>query len=234
MNLDMEIEDDETLDGFRGLRIIQKRMGYRYTEDAIRLAGFARVHRGDSVIDMGTGSGIIALAIAQSGVVEKITGLEIQPDVAEVARRNVQLNNFSDRISVVEGDIRLVKSLFKPASFDAAITNPPYLESRGGYAQLKSERAVSRHEILCEMGDVLEAMRYLLKSRGRGACIYPAWRFAEVISEALKRRLQPSRARFIHPSRESRAELLMCEFVKEGRGKFEILPPLFSKEIPSY
>jgi tRNA1Val (adenine37-N6)-methyltransferase len=227
MSLGFEILEDETVDGPYGLKIIQKKNNYRYSQDSIQLLGFARVKGKDEIIDLGTGCGIMALILAKMGIGRRIVGLEIQKELVEVAERNVRINGFKNRIEILEGDIRGVESLFSPASFDYVITNPPYIETRTGFINPGSKRTVARHEVLCTMDDVLNAMGYLLKPMRRGACVYPASRFGELILKAKERRLEPHRVRFVHPNPEGKAELVMVEFIKEGRPRLEVLPPLF-------
>jgi tRNA1Val (adenine37-N6)-methyltransferase len=228
MNLEFKIHEDETLDGPYGLKIIQKKHGYRYSQDSLQLVDFAGVKRNDEIIDLGTGCGVIALILAKRGLGRRIVGLEVQKELVELARRNVILNGFSGKIEIVEGNIRRIKSLFSPNSFDYVITNPPYIEVKGGFIGPESQKAIARHEILCDMKDILEAMHYLLKSLGRGACVYPASRFGELILKAKRKRLEPKRVRFIHPNPTDPAELVMVEFIKEGKNRLEIAPPLFS------
>ena len=224
-----ELQKDETLDGPYGLKILQKKKGYRYSQDSLQLVDFALIKKNDVVIDLGTGCGVMALVLARRGLGKRIIGLEVQTELVELARRSVNLNGFQEKIEIVEGDIKRVKSLFTPSSFDYVITNPPYIEAKSGLISPGSERALARHEILCDMNDVLEAIKYLLKPSKRGSCVYPASRFDDLVIKAKKKRLEPKRVQFVHPSPEEKAELVMVEFIKEGRPGLEILPPLYSK-----
>ncbi|GBD39575.1 Release factor glutamine methyltransferase [bacterium HR37] len=225
----VELREDETIDGPCGLKVIQKKKGYyRYSQDSIQIVDFANVKSKDRVLDLGTGCGIIALLLAKKGSGRKIIGLEIQKELVDIARRNVVLNGFDNKIEIVEGDIRSIKSIFPPDSFDYVISNPPYLKVQPGFKGPISHRAIARHELLCNMGDVLEAMRYVLKSMRKGACVYPASRFVELIVEAKKRGLEPVRVRFVHTEPRRKAELVMVEFVKGGRSILEVLDPIFS------
>ena len=229
MSLELKIKDDETLDGPYGLKILQKKDGYRYSQDSLQLMDFALVKKNDEVIDLGTGCGVMALILARKGFGKRIVGLEIQKELAELARRSVELNGFQKKIEIVEGDIRKVKSLFIPSSFDYVITNPPYIEAKSGLISPGSERALAGHEILCDMNDILEAIKYLLKPSKRGSCVYPASRLDDLIIKAKKKGLEPKKVQFVHPGPEEKAELVMVEFIKEGRPGLEVLPPLYSK-----
>ncbi|HXP52799.1 MAG TPA: methyltransferase domain-containing protein, partial [Bacteroidia bacterium] len=190
MALESELQEDETLDGPHGLKIIQKRYGYRYSQDSLQLADFATIKRDDEVIELGTGCGVMALILARKGLRKRIVGLEIQKELAELSRRSVKLNSFEGRIEIIEGDIRKIKSLFPPNSFDYVITNPPYVKTRSGLISPAPQKALARHEILCNMNDVLEAIGYLLKPLKRGACVYPAARFGELILKSKRKKLE--------------------------------------------
>lgn len=221
-----ELQKDETLDGPYGLKILQKKKGYRYSQDSLQLVDFALIKKNDVVIDLGTGCGVIALVLAKKGLGRRIVGLEVQKELGELARRSVELNGFQEKIKILEGDIRRFKSIFPPSFFDYVITNPPYIEAKSGIISPGSERALARHEILCDMNDVLEAIKYLLKPSKRGSCVYPASRFDELIIKAKKKKLEPKRVQFVYPDLEGKAELAMVEFIKEGKPGLEILPPL--------
>ena len=221
-----ELQKDETLDGPYGLKILQKKKGYRYSQDSLQLVDFALIKKNDVVIDLGTGCGVMALVLARRGLGKRIIGLEVQTELVELARRSVNLNGFQEKIEIVEGDIKRVKPLFTPSSFDYVITNPPYIEAKSGLISPGSERALARHEILCDMNDVLEAIKYLLKPSKRGSCVYPASRFDDLVIKAKKKRLEPKKVQFVYPDLEGKAELAMVEFIKEGRPGLEILPPL--------
>ncbi len=231
MNLEIKIEADETLDGPDGLKIIQKKGYYRYSQDSLQLVDFASIKKNDEIMDLGTGCGVIALILAKRGLVKRIAGLEIQEELAEIARKNVRLNGFQEKIEIVDGNIREIRSLFSPNSFDYVITNPPYIESTAGTRSSGSKKAIARHEILCNMDDVLETTRYLLKSLRRGACIYPAARFGELILKAANKNLLPKRVQFTYSSPKEKAELVMVEFIKEGKPGLEILPPLLEGQF---
>ena len=231
MNLELELEEDETLDGPYGLKIIQKKHGYRYSQDSLQLTDFTHLKKNDEVIELGTGCGVMALILAKRGLGKRIVGVEIQKELAELSRRSVKLNGFEEKIEIIEGDITKVRALFSPNSFDYVITNPPYIETKSGLISPASQKALARHEILCDMNDILEAIRYLLRPLKRGACVYPATRFGELILKSKKKRLEPKRAQFVYPSPKGKAELVMVEFIKEGKPGLEILPPLFSTTL---
>lgn len=223
-----DVNIDETLDGPYGLTIVQKKNGYRYSLDSLLLAEFVATSANMKVADLGTGSGVIAIVLAKKAKVGKVVGIELQRELAETARRNVELNGMGDIIEIVELDLRHVKTHFPCRSFDYVLSNPPYREKDAGKIAPNKEKAIARHEISCTMEDVLDAMKYLLKPQKKGACIYPSWRLAELFTQSRKRRLEPKRIRFVHPSPDEGSELVMVEFTKEGKPGLEALPPIFT------
>ena len=221
-------EAEETLDTlFEGrLRILQKKNGYRFSIDALLLAHFAQPRPADRVMDLGTGCGIIPLIIAFRKKMPKITGVEIQPPLAGLARRNAVLNRLSTRIAIVEADLKNLEGKGWKGNFDLVLSNPPYRKVGVGRVNPRQEKALARHEFKATLQDVLRAAQYLLKEKGRLAMIYPASRAAELIREMLSFHLEPKRLQFVHSRLQEEARLMMVEAFKEGRAQAQILPPL--------
>ncbi|TFG92409.1 MAG: methyltransferase domain-containing protein, partial [Syntrophobacterales bacterium] len=167
--------DGETIDEFfRGrLRVLQKEKGYRFSVDSLLLADFVTLKRGDRVVDLGTGSGIIALILALRFPEASIAEVEIQKDLADMAGRSIALNSLEDRISVCPGDVKEIRKLFDPQSFNAVVFNPPYRRLNSGKINPDSQRAVARHEIRGTIDDFIASAQYLLKDSGRVYIIYP-------------------------------------------------------------
>ena len=155
MNID--IHENERLDDlqYKGLKLLQKKDGFCFGIDAVLLSHFAEVSKNSRVIDLGTGTGVIAVLIAAKRGPREIVGLEIQPEMAEMAKRSVMLNKLTDQVNIVHGDIKEAVGLFGAASFDAVVSNPPYMEKGGGLLNPDDTKAISRHEILCTLEDVV-------------------------------------------------------------------------------
>jgi tRNA1Val (adenine37-N6)-methyltransferase len=222
-------DPEETLDTlFEGrLKILQKKSGYRFSIDALLLAHFAEPRPMDRIIDLGTGCGIIPLILTFRRKAEKIVGVEIQPSLADLARRNAALNRLSSRIKVWEKDLRSLEGKSWKENFDLVLSNPPYRKVGAGRVNPHLEKALARHEFKATLQDVLRAAQYLLKEKGRFTMIYPASRAAELIQEMRQFHLEPKRLRFVHPHLKEEARLTMVEGFKEGRAQLRVLPPLF-------
>lgn len=219
----------ETVDGILDgrLRIIQRKRGYRFSLDALLLAHFVELRDGDDLIDLGTGSGIIALILAQRFRCGRVLGIEIQDDLVVIARRNIVLNGLAGRMEVVPGDVRCPETFCEPQSFSAALFNPPYRRLRSGRTNFDPEKAVARHEIEGTVADFLDAAAYALRPEGHVYAIYPAVRMVELIVRMRACRIEPKRLRLVHSRLDGQAEFVLAEGVKGGREGLSLAPPLF-------
>ncbi len=229
----IQINDDETLDAIMNaaLRLIQKKRGYRFSMDAVLLARSVITKKDDRVVDLGAGCGIIPLILASQGDCGPITGVEIQHDLADLAARNVQLNEKTERIHIVELDIREVKNRFGAESFDVAVSNPPFGKSGGGRVNPNPQRAIARHEVLLNLEELIEAAFYLLKKGGRFHLIYPVPQLARLLFLLKKTGLEPKTLRMVHTSRETAAQLVIIECLKGGGEELKIPQPLYLYEL---
>lgn len=231
VRLELQPGPGETLDTLCGgeVRILQRRAGYRFTLDPVLLTHFAvfegGAHRG-RVIDLGTGSGIIPLILARRLGQREVTGLELQPRLFSLAERNIYLNRVEREVTLVRGDLRRVEELFPAGSFSHVVCNPPYRPRAAGRSSPRMEKALARHELMCELSDVVRAAEYLLPPRGGLCMVYPAARFAELTSELRAFRLEPRTVRMVHPRSNRPAKLVLMHAVKGGRALMTVLPQL--------
>jgi len=219
---------DQTLGG--RLRIIQKKNGYRFSLDALILAHFTALRERDNLIDLGTGSGIIALILTKRFRCGRVLGIEIQEELVELARRNVLLNGLEEEVEMRRGDVRRPEFFCEPQSFSAAVCNPPYRRLRSGRINPDPEKAVARHEIAGTVGDFLAAAVYALRPEGRIQMIYPATRMVQLLAEMRNRRIEPKRLRLVHSRSGGSAAFVLAEGVKGGRERLNVLPPLIIHE----
>jgi len=216
---------------FRGrLKIIQKKKGYRFSIDAAILAKHIRLRATDIAVDLGTGCGIIPLIISLQAPSAHIYGIEIQKDLAELASRNVRLNQMGGRITIVHADMKDFKSYLRPGTVDVVFSNPPYRKVLAGRINPEEERAVARHEIKACLSDVVSVAEGLLKPSGRFVVIYAAERVIDLVIRMRASRLEPKRLRFIHPKQRSGAILAIAEGVKYGNPGLKVDPPIILYE----
>ncbi|MBR6614605.1 MAG: tRNA1(Val) (adenine(37)-N6)-methyltransferase, partial [Lachnospiraceae bacterium] len=190
-----------------GLKIIQKTDGFCFGMDAVLLSGFAHVKRGEKVLDMGTGTGIIPLLLSAKTQGEHFTALEIQKEIAEMAARSVAMNHLEDKIEIVNGDIKEASRIFGAASFDVVTTNPPYMNDAHGLKNPTEVKAISRHEVLCTLEDVVREGAKVLKSGGRMYMVHRPHRLIEIITAMKQYKMEPKRMCMVHPFKDKEANM---------------------------
>ncbi|MFA6309014.1 MAG: tRNA1(Val) (adenine(37)-N6)-methyltransferase [Clostridia bacterium] len=223
------INEDERIDDlqYKGLKLIQKKNGFCFGVDAVLISNFADVKKGDEVIDLGTGTGIIPILIAGKTLAKSITGLEIQPEMSDMARRSVLLNDLSERVMIETGDIKKSLEYFKKASFDVVVTNPPYMNAGGGLLNPSDTKAISRHEILCSLEDVVEISSKLLKPNGLFSMIHRPERLVDIICLMRQYKIEPKYLRFVYPSPYKKANLIMIKGTLFGKPQLNMMGPLY-------
>jgi len=212
---------------YKGLKLIQKDKAFRFGLDAVLLANFVDVKKGSSVIDLGTGTGIISILLAEKTEAASIVGLEIQEEIAEMAQRSVKMNCLEDRVKIVCGDIKDSVDLFGASSFDAVVSNPPYMNQGGGIINISDTKAIARHEILCTLEDVIRSASKLLVPGGKFAMVHRPDRLADIIWLMRNFTIEPKYIRFVHPSPYRKANLLLIKGTRQGRPQLKMMEPLY-------
>jgi tRNA1Val (adenine37-N6)-methyltransferase len=222
------VRPDETLEPFGQGRlwVLQKQRGYRFSIDAVILAGLTTLRPGERVIDLGTGCGIIPLILACRYPEAVLVGVESQPALADLAARNVRLNGFSPRITIEARPMQEVQRCLPPASCQVVVSNPPYRPLGAGRLNPQDEKACARHELQGSLATVAAAARYLLPEKGRLSVIYPAWRTVHLLTLLRSHDLEPKILRFIHSRSHTPARLVWVEARRAGGEELLIPPPL--------
>ena len=192
------------------VRLLQPLRGYRFSVDAVLLADFVPFSRKQRrIVDLGCGVGVVPLILLQQGKVWNALGVEVQTELAELACRNVELNNCTDKLNILHGDLRRIRDLLPPQSADAVTANPPFYPVASGRDNPSEQKAIARREHLCRMTDVVAAAKYLVTNRGRVYFIYPACRLYELFTVLQAQHLPPRRLRLVHP-RQGEERLDSC------------------------
>ncbi|NTV89028.1 MAG: tRNA1(Val) (adenine(37)-N6)-methyltransferase [Clostridiales bacterium] len=225
----VELLENESIDDLQlnGLKLIQKKDGFRFGVDAVLLADFADVKKNDIVIDLGTGTGIIPVLLAAKKTPKHITGLEIQTDMAEMAARTIKMNDLEEKIDIVCGDIRKAVEKFGNASFSCVVSNPPYMNSGGGLVNPSDSKAIARHELLCSLEDVISTSSRLLCPAGRFAMVHRPERLVDIICLMRKYSLEPKYLRFVHPAPYKKPAMILIRGTKNGNAQLKVLEPLY-------
>ena len=215
-----------------GYFVIQDPKKFCFGMDAVLLSGFTRVKKGETALDMGTGTGIIPILLSQRTEGKHFTGLEIQAECAEMADRSVKYNCLEDRIQIVEGDIKEAAGIFGAASFDVVTCNPPYMIGQHGLTNPHLPKAIARHEILCTFDDVASQAARVLKDRGRFYLVHRPFRLVELMAALTKYKLEPKRMQLVHPYIDKEPNMVLIEACKGGNSRIQIERPLVVYEKP--
>ncbi|MCM1100949.1 MAG: tRNA1(Val) (adenine(37)-N6)-methyltransferase [Acetatifactor muris] len=225
---EIHLKPNERLDDLQrnGYRIIQNPEKFCFGMDAVLLTGFARANEGDILLDLGTGTGIIPLLMYAKYRCARLTGLEIQEESADMARRSAAWNGLSDRIDIVTGDIREADRIFTSASFDCITCNPPYMIDRHGLTNPDAPKAIARHEILCTLEDVVRVTAKLLRTGGHFFMVHRPFRLAEIMTVMSQYKLEPKRMRLVYPYVDREPNMVLIEAVRGGRPRMQVERPL--------
>ena len=226
------LQEGERLDDLErnGYKIIQHKDKFCFGMDAVLLSSFAQAMEGETVMDFGTGTGIIPILMEAKTLGKHFTGLEIQPESADMAARSVRYNGLEDKIDIVEGDIKEASLMFKKSSFDVVTSNPPYMNDNHGIKNPDMPKAIARHEILCTLEDVVREAALLLRPGGRFYMIHRPHRLTELIMTLKGHKLEPKRIQFVHPYINKDANMVMIEAVRGGKSMIKVEKPLIVYE----
>jgi tRNA1Val (adenine37-N6)-methyltransferase len=232
--LEVSLKQGERIDDLErnNLKIIKDPGRFCFGMDAVLLSGYASIRRQDKVLDLCTGNGIIPILLAAKTGAERIVGIEIQRDIADLAKRSVEANDLSDRVNILCADIKDAEEYYQAGAFDAVTCNPPYMIDNHGIKNPDSPKAIARHEILCTFDDVARETAKLLKDRGRFYLVHRPFRLAELFETLKKYRLEPKRMRLVHPFADREPNMVLIEARKNGNSRLSVEKPLFIYEKP--
>lgn len=220
------IDDLQTPSGYK---IIQNPKWFCFGVDAVLLADFAArtIKPKTRVLDMCTGNGIIPILLAEKTDADKIDGIEIQAPVAEMAQRSIALNNIEEKARIIQGDLKEASDIYGKAQFDAVTCNPPYKENFGGLKNSTDVVTIARHEILCNLEDIIISAEKVLKPGGKLYMIHRPERLADILCLMRQYKIEPKRLRFVHPCHSKTATMILVEGAKHGGAKLHLEPPLY-------
>ncbi len=230
----IELKSGERLDDLQrnGFRIIQDPERFCFGMDAVLLSGFASAPEGGRVLDLGTGTGIIPILMAAKTKASELVGLEIQEESADMANRSVLLNSLQTRVKIVQGDIKEAGNLFDAASFDVVTSNPPYMIGGHGLRNPDAPKAIARHEVMCDLEDVVRAAAKCLKSGGKFYMVHRPFRLAEIMVVMHEYKLEPKRMQLVYPFVDKEPSMVLIEGVRGGKSRITVEKPLIIYEEP--
>ncbi len=229
----MELKENERIDDleYNNLKIIQNKKGFCFGMDSVLISDFARDIKNNSIgVDLGTGTGIISILLASKTKLSKIIGIEIQEDVADMAKRSVELNNLQDKINILNINIKEILNnkleILKKESFDFIVTNPPYKKLETGKINENKYKYISRHEITATLEDFIEVSKYLLKDKGAIYMIHRPDRLVDILTIMRKYKLEPKKIRFVHSMENQEPSLVLIKAIKNANPFLRIEKPL--------
>lgn len=222
------ILEDERIDDLqcKGYQLIQKPKGFCFGVDAVLLSDFAKVKKGQRVLDLCTGSGVIPILLAAKTEGLEFCGLELQPDYADMAGRSVTLNHLEDKVKIVCGDVKEIKNLLPPFSFQVVTVNPPYMTEHHGLTNLYEPKTIARHEVMLCLEDVIAAAGYVLPESGSFFMIHKPFRLAEIFECMKQYHIEPKRMRLVHPYVDKEPTMVLIEGTKGGKPRITVEAPL--------
>jgi len=237
------IKENETIDDLqlKSLNLIQKKDGFKFGIDAVLLSDFACIKNKHKVIDLCTGTGVIPFLIYGKYEPHSIYGLEIQEDMVDMAKRSVKLNSLEEKVFFLNEDLKNIEALKQLGKFDVVTVNPPYKLNNSGIINPNDKLAIARHEILCNLEDVISASRVLLKDNGRLFMIHRPERLADIFTLMRKYKIEPKRVKMIYPKIGKAPNIVLVEGQRDGGAYLKWEAPLYvydengkySKEIDS-
>lgn len=224
----MNLKPNERIDDLNrcGYKIIQNTNKFCFGMDAVLLSSFAKANEDDKVIDLGTGTGIIPILMEAKTKASSFVGLEIQDESVEMARRSVLMNGQENKITILQGDIKTASKDLGAAMFDVVTSNPPYMNNSHALVNPNEAKAIARHEIMCNLEDVVREGAKLLKVGGKMYMVHRPFRLIEIVSEMTKYKLEPKRIRFVHPYVDKEPNMVLIEATKGGKSMVKIDKPL--------
>lgn len=232
MNKDIKLKEGERLDDLqiKGYEIIQHPGRFCFGMDAVLLASFAKVKKGERALDLGTGTGILPILLEAKNEGSYYAGLEIQEESANMARRSVLLNELTGKAEIITGDIKEASAMFGGASFEVVTTNPPYMIAEHGIKNENDARYIARHEVLLSLDDILRESAKVLKQKGRFYMVHRPFRLAEILGKMSRYGIEPKRMRLVYPYVDKEPNMVLVEGLRGGNPRMTVEAPLIVYE----
>lgn len=225
----MELKENERIDDleYKGLKLIQNKDGFCFGVDSVLLSDYAKkIKKNAKVIDIGTGTGIISILLCAKTNLEKIYGIELQTEVAQMAKRSAKLNHLEEKFEIINANIKDIFSILNKYEYDVVVTNPPYKKVNTGVKSLDERQLISRHEVECTLEDIIEKSSKLLKDLGEFYMVHRAERIVDIMCLLRKYKLEPKNIRFVHSKVEEKPSLILIRAVKGAKEFLKIDKPL--------
>ena len=225
------LKENERIDDLQinNYKIIQNTDGFCFGIDSVLLSEFAKdIKNNSSVIDLGTGTGIIGFLLLAKTKIKNVVGVEVQQEVADMVNRSIELNELEDRFKIINCDIKNILANVERESFDVVVTNPPYKKLNTGGQNENSKKLISRHEYLADIFDFIKSAKIVLKDKGTLYMVHRPERLSDIIFGLRENKLEPKKIRFVYSKEDSNeAKLVLIKAVKNGGEFLKIEKPLY-------
>lgn len=218
--MNVELKENERIDDleFKKLKVIQNKEGFCFGIDAVLLSDFAKNIKKDArVLDLGTGTGIISILLCGKTNLSKIIGVEVQEEVADMAKRSVRLNNLENKFEIINENITNLEKIYERNSFDVIVTNPPYKKENTGIVNEEKKKLISRHETLAKLEDYIKISNKLLKDKGEFYMVHRPERLVDIITYMRQYKIEPKEIRFVCSHENEPPKLVLIKGVKSGK-----------------
>lgn len=213
---------------FENLKIIQNKEGFCFGIDSILLSDFAKeIKSGARVIDLGTGTGIIATLLCKKTQLKEIVGVEKQKEVCEMAQRSIQLNQLQNQFKIINEDIIYLTKILTKNSFDAIVMNPPYKKKGTGIENQEEKKIISRHETSATLEDFVEIAKDLLKDKGEIYMVHRPERLVDILTVMRNYKIEPKILRFVFSNKNSEPKLILIKGIKNAKPFLKVLNNLY-------
>ena len=230
MKKDIRLKENERIDNleYKGLKIIQNKDGFCFGIDSILLSDFTKnIKKEARVLDLGTGTGIIATLLCGKTELSEIIGIEVQEEVYEMAKRSIQLNHLEDKFKMIQDNILNLNNYFEKNTFDVIVTNPPYKKKETGVQNEDTRKLISRHEIEANLEDFIKISKDMLKDKGEFYIVYRPERLVDLLTLMRKYKIEPKKIRFVYSKVNAVSKLVLVKGVKNARPFLKLEPNLY-------
>ena len=227
--MNIELKENERIDDLElnNLKIIQNKNGFCFGIDSVLLSDFSRdLPKNATALDLGTGTGILGILLCGKTNLSKIYGIEIQKDVADMAKRSIELNNLTNKFEIINDDIKNLSNHFQNDSFDAIISNPPYKKDNCGIKNESETKLISRHEITASLEDFISISSKLLKNNCSLYMVHRPERLSDLFYLLKKYKLEPKKLRIVQSYYDSKPKLILVKATKNAKSFLNIEKPL--------
>ena len=228
--MDIKINENEVIDDleFKNLKIIQNKKGFCFGIDSILLSDFAKeIKDNTTVVDLGTGTGIISILLCGKTNLKNIIGIEIQKEVYEMANKTIKLNKLENKFKIINENILNLNNIFEKNSIDVIVTNPPYKKKDTGIINENEKKLISRHEITADLEDFIRVSRDLLKDKGEFYMVHRPERLVDILSLMREYKIEPKKIRMVYSDKNREPKLVLIKGVKNAKPFLKIEKNLY-------